>query len=258
MKFIVNNGPFIKDKNNHQKIILTNLLLLIPFLIYRCYINGLNSIVLFVISIISSLFSSIMFDYIKNKRLDIKNYYKDVIYSIIVVLITPLNIPYLLLFFVNIIVVLLSKFYNEINIYIITSIIVYIFMIITNNNLIYCNYNIYIYSVLLFVSLITLITNRSIKFRISVAYILFIIIKLIFNQTITQIDYILLFLCLFVIPEFKSTPNTAFIQIIFGIVIGILSMFLNLEFVFISIIILNLVFKYIDKNYAYFLAKNLK
>jgi len=255
MEFIVNSGPFIKDKNNVQRIFVTNLLTLIPFMIYRCYINGLNSIVLFIVSIVSSLFTSVIFDYIKTGKIDIKNYYKTLIFSIIIVFITPLNISYLLLFFVNIIVILLSKFYNEINIYVIAALIIYLFMLLTNNNIVLGNYNIYIYFVLLFISLITLITNRSVKFRITVASILFIIIKLIINQSITEIDYLLLFLCQFVIPEFKSTPNTALIQIIFGIIIGVLSMFLNIEFVFASIIVMNLVLKYIDRTYAYYLAK---
>ncbi len=255
MEFIVNNGPFIKDKNNAQKIILTNFLTLIPFMIYRCYIGELNSIVLFIISIVASLFTSIIFDYIKTNKININDYYKDLIFSIIVVFITPLNIPYLLLLFVNIGVVLISKFYNEINIYTISSLVIYLFMIFTTNSLVFGNYNIFIYSFLLFVSIITLITNRSTKFRISIASIIFIIIKMLFNMSFDNIDYILLFLCLFVIPEFKSTPNTAFIQIIFGIVVGVLSMFLNIELMFISIIVLNVVFKYIDRNYAYFLAK---
>ena len=224
-------------------------------MIYRCYVNGVNSIVLFIISIVSSLFTSVMFDYIKNNKIDFKNYYKDLIFSIVIVIITPLNTPYLLLFFANIIVMLISKFYNEINIYAITGFIIYLFMILTNNVIELADYNIYIYALLLFISLITLITNRSIKFRISVASTVFVITKIVFNQTITEIDYILLFLCLYVIPELKSTPNTALIQIIFGVVIGVLSMFLNLEFVFISVIILNLIFKYIDKNYAYYLAR---
>lgn len=255
MEFLVHNGPFIKDKNNIQKIILTNLLTLIPFVIYRCCINGLNSIILFTISILSSLLTSMMFDYIKTNKIDIKNYYKDLIFSIIIVLITPLNTSYLLLLFVNVMVVLISKFYNEINIYAISSLIIYMFMILTNNRLMLGNYNIYIYSILLLFSLITLITNRSIKFRISIASIIFIIIKMIFNSTIIEIDYLLLFLCLFVIPEFKSTPNTALIQIIFGIVFGILSIFFNVEFIFILIIILNLLFKHLDRNYVCYLSK---
>ena len=66
MNFIVNNGPFIKDKNNVQKIMLTNLLTLLPFIIYRSCIDGINSIALFIISIISSIFVSIMYDYVRN------------------------------------------------------------------------------------------------------------------------------------------------------------------------------------------------
>lgn len=255
MEFLVHNGPFIKDKNNVQKIILTNLLTLIPFMIYRCYINGLNSIVLFIISIVSSLFTSILFDYIKTNKIDIKNYYKNLIFSIIVVFITPLNTTYLLLVFVNIIIVLISKFYNEINMYTICGLIIYIYMMLTNNKILLGNYNIYIYSILILISLITLITNRSMKFRISIASIVFVIIKMLFSMSIDNTDYILLFLCLFVIPEFKSTPNTALIQIIFGIVFGILSMFLNIELIFISIIVLNVVFKYLDRNYVYYLVK---
>lgn len=150
-----------------------------------------------------------------------------------------------------------SKFYDEINIYTLASLIIYIFMILTNNNLIFGNYNIYIFTALLFVTIILLITNRSIKFRISIASIIFIIIKLVLNKSIIETDYLLLFLCIFVIPEFKSTPNTAFIQIIFGLIFGILSLFLNMELLLISVILLNIIFKYIDRNYVYYLANNL-
>lgn len=255
MEFKVGNGPFIKDSNNVQKIILTNLLTLLPFIIYRCFINGVNSIILFIISIISSVLTSILFDYVKDKKIDYKNYYKDLIFSIIVVFIIPVNTPYLLMFFANIIVVLVSKFYNEMNIYAIVGSIVCIFMLLTNNNLVFGNYNIYIFSVLLFISLLTLISNRSIKFRITISFIIFIIIKMILNSSITNIDYVLLFISIYIIPEFKSTPNTALIQIIFGITVGILSILINIELVFILILIHNILFKYIDRYYSYYLAK---
>jgi len=253
--FIVNNGPFIKDKNNIQKILLTNLFLLIPFIIYKFYIAGINSIIIFILSIISILGTSIIFDYIKYKNININKYYKDITFSIIITIILPCNTSYIVLLLVNIIVTTLSKFYDIINIYIISSFLICLFTKFTNNNLIYNNYNIYIYSLLLFISLIVLVINRSVKFRICISYILFVIIKLLFNQSISEIDYILLFMSIYVIPEFKSTPNTAFIQIIFGITIGILTIFLNIEYIFLSIIILNVVFKYIDINYSYFLAK---
>ena len=255
MEFKISNGPFVKDSNNVQKIILTNLLTLLPFVVYRCFINGVNSIILFIISIISSILTSVLFDYVKDKKIDYKNYYKDLIFSIIVVFITPLNIPHLLIFFANIIVVLVSKFYNEINIYAIVSSILSLFMLLTNNNLVFGNYNIYIFLVLLFITLITLISNRSIKFRITISFIIFVIIKMILNNSITNIDYVLLFMSLYVIPEFKSTPNTALIQIIFGIVVGVISILINIELIFIIIIILNILFKYIDKYYSYYLAK---
>ena len=194
MNFIVNNGPFIKDKNNVQKIMLTNLLTLLPFIIYRSCIDGINSIALFIISIISSIFVSIMYDYVRNNKIDYKNYVKDLIFSVIVVFVTPINTPYLLIFFNNIIVILISKFYNDINIYAIVFSIVTIFMLTTGNNLEFGNYNIYIFSVLLLISLITLISNKSVKFRITIFYIIFVIFKMLLNSSITNIDYILLFI----------------------------------------------------------------
>ena len=121
-----------------------------------------------------------------------------------------------------------TDFYKEINIYGIVGSIVCIFMLLTNNNLVFGNYNIYIFSLLLFISLLTLISNRSIKFRITISFIIFIIIKMILNSSIINIDYVLLFMSLYVIPEFKSTPNTALIQIIFGMVVGVISILINI------------------------------
>ena len=128
-------------------------------------------------------------------------------------------------------------------------------MILTNNKIILEDYNIYIFGILIFVSIITLILNKSSKFRIIIASILFVILKMIFNFEISGYDYILLFLSVFVIPEFNSTPNTAFIQIIFGLIIGLISIFLSLQILFIVIILFIIIFKYIYKNYRYFLAK---
>ena len=119
----------------------------------------------------------------------------------------------------------------------------------------FLDYNIYIFSILLIISIIILINARAIKFRITISFIVIIIIKLLLNSIIVPSDYLLLFSSIFIIPEFKSTSNPAFVQIIFGIVIGILSLFFNIEFLFIAVIILNIIFKYISQMYSYYLAK---
>ena len=68
------------------------------------------------------------------------------------------------------------------NIYLVTTSIIYIVMILTNNALVFSNYNIYILSILLFISIIALINTRAIKFRILLALIAFIIIKLLLQK----------------------------------------------------------------------------
>ena len=128
-------------------------------------------------------------------------------------------------------------------------------MRITNNSLVFLEYNIYIFSILLINSIIMLINRRAIKFRIMLPIIILIIFKLIMANTIEVYDYLLLFSSVFVIPEFKTTPNPAFIQIIFGCIIGILLLFLNIELLFIIVLILNIIFKYISQLYSYYLVK---
>ena len=229
--------------------------MLIPFLIYRCYLNGLNSIIIYIVSLISSLLTSVLYNYIISKKNKINIYYRELIYSIIITFILPINTPYLLLFFVNIVVILLSKYIDMVNIYLIPTTLVYFVILLMNNTLHFLNYNIYFFSLMLIMSLFTLIDTRSTKFRISLFYILMIIIKLLISQTILPIDYLLLFSGVFVIPEFKSTPNTAFIQIIFAVLIGIISIICSIEYFFVLVLILNIIFKHIDKYYSYFLAK---
>ena len=255
MGYIVTNGPFIKSKNNKDKILLTNLMMLTPFLIYKFNINGLNGFVIFLVSIMSSLITSFLYNFINDKKNKLNNYYNEVIYSIIISLIVPINVPYLFLFFVNIVIIFLSKYLNITNIYIVACTIICFVMIFTNNKLVFLNYNIYIFSILLIISLFTLINTRSIKFRITIFYLLILIIKIILSKSILDTDYLLLFMSIFVLPEFKSTPNCALIQILFGISIGILSCLFSIEYLLILICVLNIIFKYIDKIYSYYLAK---
>ena len=147
MEFIVNNGPFMKSKNTKDKILLINFIMLIPFLVYRLYLNGLNSIIIFVISLISSIVTSFLYNYINNKEQKFNNYYKELIYSIIITLITPVNVSYLLLFFVSVVVIFLSKYFDMFNIYLVSATIIYLTMILTSNTLQFVDYNIYIFSV---------------------------------------------------------------------------------------------------------------
>ena len=254
MEYIVSKAPFMRSNNNKQKILITTLIMLIPFLIYRFLINCLNSIIIFLILFVTTLIINFVFKYISKKNQDI-NYYVCLIYSIITTFILPVNTSYLLLFFINMIVILLSKFYRQINIYLVTTVIIYFTILLTNDSLVFLNYNIYIFAIFLIISIITLINTRAIKFRITLSFLVLFIIKLILTNTLVPVDYILLFSSIFVIPEFKSTPNPAFVQIIFGCVIGLLSLFFNIEILFISVIILNIIFKYISQIYSYYLVK---
>lgn len=258
MEFIVKNGPFIKDKNNKNRIFLTYLLTLIPFLIYRIIDNTINNSILIFISLLSTLLVSVFIDYLRNKKIIFNNYINDISYAIIISLIVPVNTPYILIFILNIILVILNKFIKMINCKAIIVFICTMFLTLNHQNLILSNYNVYIFILLIIISMVILIIKRSIKFRICISFLITLIIGTILTLDINSNTLLLMFSSIYVISEFSVTPNTALIQFLYGALLGILSTILPLQYLFLMVIIFGIVFKFVDRYYLYYLAKNRK
>ena len=85
-------------------------------------------------------------------------------------------------------------------------------------------------------------------------FILFMILKIALKWNIDENILILLFSSIYIIPDFISSPNTAFIQYLYGITIGLFSIFVPITYLFLIIVILGIVFKIIDRYYMYYLG----
>lgn len=254
MNFILKPGPFIYGKNTKYNIELTALITLIPFLIYRLLLNPINNSILFGTISLSTIISSLFIDYIKGKKLIFKNYISDIVYILIVSIIIPENISYLFIFLINLIITIIKKFVNIINFTSLIGFLSTLFLIINNKNIVFTNYNLFVMIIVSLISIVVMIINKSFKFRITLSSLLLIIIGCILKNDFGTTSMILLFNSIYVFPNFTSTPNNAFIQILFGLIIGVLSIFLPISYLYILVVIISLIFIYIDRHYTYYLA----
>ena len=163
MNFIVKNGPFVKSKNDKFSIELTILISLIPFLIYKIVGNPLNNFIILLVVMLSTFPISIFIDYLLNKKIDFKKNINDLSYSIIVSILIPINTPYILLFIINIILVIISKFLNFINYKSLLLFIIYFLITFNKDKIIINEYNIYLYLILLLIILFILINKGQLN-----------------------------------------------------------------------------------------------
>lgn len=240
------NGPYIKDLNNSKKIFRNILISLIPFLIYKLFLIGINGLILLLVSVITTLITNVLVEYIKGNN---KTYIYPIIIGIAIFLVIPSNTPFMLLFLNNIISILIFKFINYINPIAISSFITYMFFTITKNEIILLKYNIYILIGIALIILIYLIYNNTLKFRITISFLLITIIGYILGFDLNSL-YLIIIFGLFIIPELFSTPNLAMSQIIFGLILGILYIILPIEYFLLCLIVSNSLHKYIDLNIA--------
>jgi len=244
------NGPYIKDINSSKKIFRNILISLIPILIYKLFLTGINGLILLLVSSITTLITNILIEYIKNTN---KNYIYSIIIGIIIFLVIPSNTPFMLIFLANIISIIIFKFIKYINPIAISSFIIYMFFTITKNEIILSKYNIYILIGISIITMIYMISNKAIKFRISLVFLAINLLGFILNLDLNFL-YLIIIFGLFVIPELFSTPNLAMSQILYGLILGLLSILLPIEYFILSIIIINMLNKYIDLNIAIYLA----
>lgn len=253
----MNHGPYIKSKNNKSKIIYNILISLIPFILYKLYLTNIKSILPLLISIVFSILTSVIFDTIKNYK-DYKFNYKDYLYTlvigIIIHLFIPYNTPLLLLALTTSVAIIINKIFKNINPILIVGLVSYWYFILTNNEIIKLNINLYILILISAISFIYLLINKAIKFRITLIFLILSILSLfMFNIEIYNI-YVLIILSIYVICELYSTPNTALACILYALILSILYVIFPLQwFIFIALII-NILNKYLDLNVAIYLV----
>ena len=255
----MNYGPYIKSQNNNEKIIYNLLISLVPFVIYRIYLTNIESIISLFIIIIVSVLANIIFDTLKNLqnyKFRFKNYLYPIIIGTVIYLFIPYNTPLFLTVLATLVGIIINKLFKNINPVLITSLIIYAYFLITNNNIIKLDFNIFILIGISILSLGYLILNRSLKFRISLVFILLSLLSLL----ITEIDYnniyLLIILGIYIIPELYSTPNTAMAGILYALMVSIMFIILPMPIFLIFGIIMNILNRYLDLNVAFYLVKN--
>ena len=150
---------------------------------------------------------------------------------------------------------ILSKFIDFINYKSLLIFIIFIYFQFINKNYILSDYNIYLYLIIYITMFIVLIYKRAIKFRIVLLFILISSFSYLIKGNIDNNIFILLFSSIYLISDFKSTPNSAFIQYIYGGTLGLISLFLPVDYLFIFVVIISIIFKILDRYYIYYLAK---
>lgn len=251
-------GPYIKSENNKTKIMYSILISLIPFIIYKLYLTNFKSIISLLIISIFSIITSIAFDMFK----DYKNYkfkFINYLYIIIIGSITYLFIPYktpIILTILSIVLgIIINKFLKNINSIFVSGLLVYGYFALTNGEIINLKINILLLIILAILSLFYLILNKSIKFRISLIFILIGLLSMFIKTDYTNL-WLLIVLGIYVVPEFYSTPTTVVASIIYSLIMSIVFIFLPIHYFVIFGIIMNILNKQLDLNIAYYLAKN--
>ncbi len=249
MKISVKKGPFVKSSNSKQKIEITLLTSLIIMNLYKIIVDGVLPI-FYLVSVFVPLFiSSIIYDLLSKKEIKFLNYTNEIISSLIMTLLIPINANYITVLVLSFITGIVGKFFklNEI------SLNLALILFLTKPS--FTNYNIYIFSFILVLSMIFLILNRAIKFRITLSYILILFLSFILKPIDINALFMLLLTGVYVIPQFKSSPNTLKVQYIYGLLLGIIGVIGNYNILLISITILSIVFVYIDMINSYKLSK---
>lgn len=250
------NGPYIKDLNNSKKMFLNILIGLIPILIYKLYLTKINGLILLLVSCVIVLLTNNLVEYINKSskyKFNILSNLYSLIIGIVTFLIVPSNTSVMLIFLANIISISIFKFINCINPIALSSFIIYMFFTITRTKVIVPEYNLYILIGISIIITIYLISKKAIKFRILFVFLFINLLGFMLKLDQNILYYIIVF-GLFIIPELCSTPKLAISQILYGLILGILSVLLPIEYFILSILIINVLNKYIDLYIAYYLA----
>lgn len=276
-KFLVRRGVFIKTPLSTDKIIEKLTISMLPLILVKLVYN-IETIITLLVTIITFYLGEYLVYYLRKKKKTIKNLTQEsfTLYSgLLIYLFTPLSTPIyitiILTTLASILKVLLGGFGKyKLNPYI-PSILIMILIqgYYSINPLILVEEKLSTYIILLNIiaigSLMYLIYNNSIKYRITISHLLTTIILIsiisIKSQTlglnlITLINPGIILISIYLASDSITTPVTTKGQIIYGISLGIISILLiNIfptMFAILPLIIMPLLTKPIDN---YFMTK---
>lgn len=276
-KFLVRRGVFIKTPLSTDKIIEKLIISMLPLILVKLVYN-IETIITLLVTIITFYLGEYLVYYLRKKKKTIKNLTQEsfTLYSgLLIYLFTPLSTPLyitiILTTLASILKVLLGGFGKyKLNPYI-PSILIMILIqgYYSINPLILVEEKLSTYIILLNIiaigSLMYLIYNNSIKYRITISHLLTTIILIsiisIKSQTlglnlITLINSGIILISIYLASDSITTPVTTKGQIIYGISLGIISVLLiNIfptMFAILPLIIMPLLTKPIDN---YFMTK---
>lgn len=276
-KFLVRRGVFIKTPLSTDKIIEKLIISMLPLILVKLVYN-IETIITLLVTIITFYLGEYLVYYLRKKKKTIKNLTQEsfTLYSgLLIYLFTPLSTPIyitiILTTLASILKVLLGGFGKyKLNPYI-PSILIMILIqgYYSINPLILVEEKLSTYIILLNIiaigSLMYLIYNNSIKYRITISHLLTTIILIsiisIKYQTlglnlITLINSGIILISIYLASDSITTPVTTKGQIIYGISLGIISVLLiNIfptMFAILPLIIMPLLTKPIDN---YFMTK---
>lgn len=276
-KFLVRRGVFIKTPLSTDKIIEKLIISMLPLILVKLVYN-IETIITLLVTIITFYLGEYLVYYLRKKKKTIKNLTQEsfTLYSgLLIYLFTPLSTPIyitiILTTLASILKVLLGGFGKyKLNPYI-PSILIMILIqgYYSINPLILVEEKLSTYIILLNIiaigSLMYLIYNNSIKYRITISHLLTAIILIsiisIKSQTlglnlITLINSGIILISIYLASDSITTPVTTKGQIIYGISLGIISILLihifPTMFAILPLIIMPLLTKPIDN---YFMTK---
>lgn len=276
-KFLVRRGVFIKTPLSTDKIIEKLIISMLPLILVKLVYN-IETIITLLVTIITFYLGEYLVYYLRKKKKTIKNLTQEsfTLYSgLLIYLFTPLSTPVyitiILTTLASILKVLLGGFGKyKLNPYI-PSILIMILIqgYYSINPLILVEEKLSTYIILLNImamgSLMYLIYNNSIKYKITISHLLTTIILIsiisIKSQTlglnlITLINSGIILISIYLASDSITTPVTTKGQIIYGISLGIISVLLihifPTMFAILPLIIMPLLTKTIDN---YFMTK---
>lgn len=276
-KFLVRRGVFIKTPLSTDKIIEKLIISMLPLILVKLVYN-IETIITLLVTIITFYLGEYLVYYLRKKKKTIKNLTQEsfTLYSgLLIYLFTPLSTPVyitiILTTLASILKILLGGFGKyKLNPYI-PSILIMILIqgYYSINPLILVEEKLSTYIILLNIiaigSLMYLIYNNSIKYKITISHLLTTIILIsiisIKSQTlglnlITLINSGIILISIYLASDSITTPVTTKGQIIYGISLGIISVLLiNIfptMFAILPLIIMPLLTKPIDN---YFMTK---
>lgn len=276
-KFLVRRGVFIKTPLSTDKIIEKLIISMLPLILVKLVYN-IETIITLLVTIITFYLGEYLVYYLRKKKKAIKNLTQEsfTLYSgLLIYLFTPLSTPIyitiILTILASILKVLLGGFGKyKLNPYIPSIIIMMLIQgYYSINPLILVEEKLSTYIILLNIiaigSLMYLIYNNSIKYKITISHLLTTIILIsiisIKSQTlglnlITLINSGIILISIYLASDSITTPVTTKGQIIYGISLGIISILLiNIfptMFAILPLIIMPLLTKPIDN---YFMTK---